>query len=70
MNVREKLSLRQVESEALERKLHMLMEAELHRQTKRICEQEEFAQNRRALQKAQTLQVREKIIITKKLKRY
>ncbi|PSN48348.1 hypothetical protein C0J52_08077 [Blattella germanica] len=56
VHVREQLSLRQVEAEALERKVRVLQETEIRRQRKRLSEQEELDKNRRALQKAQSLQ--------------
>ncbi|XP_069680061.1 A-kinase anchor protein 9-like isoform X4 [Periplaneta americana] len=55
-HVREQLSLRNVEVEALERRIRMLQEAEFRRQRKRIIEQEEMDKNRLSLQKAQAVQ--------------
>jgi hypothetical protein len=63
VHVQGQLSVRHVEMEALERKVHVMQEAEIRRQKKRLLEQEEMDRDRWELQKAQSLQVRIYLII-------
>ena len=56
--MRKQLSLSRVETDALERRVRVLQNAEAQRQRSRLLEQEEMDINRRELQKAQSLQVR------------
>jgi hypothetical protein len=56
--VREQLGLRNVEMEAMERRVCVLQEAEVQRQRERHLDREEMDKNRRELQKAQSFQVR------------
>jgi hypothetical protein len=58
IHVREQLRLKNVEMEAMERRILMLQEAEVQRQRERQLDQEEMDKNRRELQKVQSLQVR------------
>jgi hypothetical protein len=56
--VREQLGFKNVELEALERRVCVLQEAEVQRQRERLLYQEEMDKNRQELQKVQSLQVR------------
>jgi hypothetical protein len=56
--VRKQVNLSRVETDALERRVRVLQNAEAQRQRNRLLEQEEMDINRRELQKAQSLQVR------------
>lgn len=51
------MSLRNVEMEAMARKVRVLKETDVRRQRKKQLDQEEIDKNRRELQKAQLLQV-------------
>ncbi|PNF22698.1 hypothetical protein B7P43_G07122 [Cryptotermes secundus] len=56
VHVREQLSLSRTETEAMERRVHMLQEADVRRQKKRLLDQREMERNRQELHKAQSLQ--------------
>jgi hypothetical protein len=56
--MRKQLNLSRVETDALERRVRVLQNAEAQRQRNRLLEQEAVDINRRELQKAQSLQVR------------
>jgi hypothetical protein len=56
--MRKQLNLSRVETDALERRVRVLQNAEAQRQRNRLLEQEEMDINRRELQKVQSLQVR------------
>jgi hypothetical protein len=56
--VRKQLNLSRVETDALERRVRVLQNAEAQRQRNRLLEQEEMDVDRREFRKAQSLQVR------------
>jgi len=56
--MRKQLNLSRVETDALERRVRVMQNAEAQRQRNRMLEQEEMDINRRELQKAHSLQVK------------